>query len=1052
MNKVFSKLLWGILTGVFAFLLIAVIVGTYIAMTFGSAAINMFFNTSNVERVDDPDAEPSVFFTSDYDEVNAETLLEEDRKIIEEVEGEGATLLWNKQGALPLSGGENVSLLSHSSVDLVETGSGSGWIDSVSKTTNTSHAATLKDAMTDRGFSVNQTLWNFYASGAGSRYTRTDPRSSCTEGQKWTVNEVPWSVYTDAVKNSFASYGDVAIVVLSRSGGEYSDLHYSSTEDPDGNYLNLTDEEKELLTNVQTYKNNNTFKKVVLLINTANALQFADINQYYDAIDACLWIGQVGTFGANAVADILAGNINPSGHLPDTFAYDNESAPATENDGSYMYAGDCSGLNEQGNGIYRQRMYMVYQEGIYVGYKYYETRYEDYVLNNGRNAASSAGAKMGSTWNYANEVAVPFGYGGSYTTFAYDDFKVKEEKDSYTVTVKVSNTGSVPGKDVVQVYLQKPYTDYDQSNGIEKSSVELVGYAKTKLLETSGAESSETVTIEIPKESLKTYDANNAMTYILEKGTYYLTVASDSHTAINNILSKKGYTPEATKVMGATAEAGLGADFAYSFDIANNDFETYSTSTQTGYEITNQFDSGDWNKYENNGGTYVTYLSRSDWQGTYPSTPTLTMTDGLKADLAYDREPVENPEQEAPVYGQVRGEGGMASIEAGDAVAFQFIEAPLWPEKEKDNQTVYPYENEDGSIEQLQYSEYWERMWNKLLDQMTFEEQALMCANAYHQLNGASSIALDSSKQENGPVGFTKRSDFPVPNDVDEYHWVAYPCAPIVAATWNNELIERMGKHKGEDGMYLGYNGIYGPGVNMHRSPFGGRNFEYPSEDSFLAGTIEYYESKGIESKGVMAYAKHYALNDMETNRRHCGIWSNEQATREIYLYAFELTFAEGGASATMNSFTRVGARWCGASYAMMTTVLRDEWGFDGIVISDWDSGGSMSKVDGILAGTDSFDGNGNAHSYDKWKDSVAVQNALREATKHIIYNVVRTNVMNGTSVTTTYRSITPWWQTALYGIDIGVGVIFVGCATMLVLSFVLKRQTPDAGDGMMTY
>ena len=248
--------------------------------------------------------------------------------------------------------------------------------------------------------------------------------------------------------------------------------------------------------------------------------------------------------------------------------------------------------------------------------------------------------------------------------------------------------------------------------------------------------------------------------------------------------------------------------------------------------------------------------------------------------------------------------------------------------------------------------------------------------------------------------------------------------------------------------LWLGYNGIYGPGVNMHRSPFGGRNFEYPSEDPLLAGLIGYYESKGIEEMGSLAYAKHYALNDMETNRRHVGIWSHEQATREIYLRAFELTFADGGASATMNSFTRVGARWNGASKEMMTTVLRDEWGFEGIVISDWDSGGSMSKVDGVLAGTDSFDGNNTASVFDKWKNSTSVQWALRESTKRIVYNVVNTNLMNGTSVTTRYVKVTPWWETMFWAFTwVALGLTVV-CGAMLALSFTVfnfKKEPKEA-------
>ena len=1073
-KKIFNKLLWSILAGVFALLFVGVMIGTWAALNVGYAAINMAFGTSNIRTEIDPDAELSFFYKSDYYDVQgdkkvskatgkeftADELFDKDLAVIEEVESEGITLLWNKD-ALPLGGNEKVSCLSHSSVDLVETGSGSGWVDSVSiSAPNTSNSVDLKTALKEVGFDVNDTLWNFYKTGAGRSYTRVDPQSKCTEGQTWAVNEVPQSVYTKEVTDSYSTYGDVAFVVLSRSGGEYSDLHYSSTENKkgnsNGNYLALTTQEKALLDSVKSNYGTN-FKKTVLLLNTANPLQFADLEPYYDCLDACLWIGQVGTAGARAVAKVLAGK-SPSGRLPDTYAYDNESAPATENDGSYQYSGDCSGLNESGNGIYRQRMYMVYQEGIYVGYKYYETRYEDTVLGAG-DASSEKGAKHSDGgWDYESEVAFPFGYGLSYTKFEYSGFKVTHSGSEYKVSVNVKNTGAKEGKETVQVYLQKPYTDFDKQQGVEKAAVELAGYAKTATL-APGA--SETVEIVVPEEYFKTYDANRNETYILEKGTYYLTVGTNAHVAANNILAKKGKSVKAAEVFGGELDAVMGDKFVEEIEIKKDDLTKYKYSSQTGYEIKNRFDSGDWNKYEHNGGTSVTYLSRSDWSGTYPSAPQLSMNPDLKADLAYDRDPVETEGAKMPTYGEVKGDNGAADTKLGDLVIFQFIDAPLYPEKVDTSDT---YEL-NGKV--VTYAEYWNYMWDTLLNQMTFEEQALICSNAYHRLNGAVSVGMPETKQENGPVGITKRAEaiFSVPNQrstktdsdisnmtdyqkamlIDEYKWVAYPCAPIVAATFNNELVEKMGRHKSEDMLYLGYNGIYGPGVNMHRSPFGGRNFEYPSEDSVLAGVIEYYESKGIESKGCLAYAKHYALNDMETNRRHCGIWSNEQATREIYLRAFELTFAEGGAHATMNSFTRVGARWCGASYAMMTEVLRNEWGFEGVVISDWDSGGSMSKVDGILGGTDSFDGNGTKNSFDKWKNSPAVAAALREATRRIIYNVVHTNAMNGTTISMRTVRVTPFWQKWLYAIDAIIGVLFVGCAVMCALSWVFAVKAKKA-------
>lgn len=1084
MKKLFSNKLWGILTGVFALLLAVVLVGTYICNNMAFSAINMMFGTSTQERVDDPDSPAVDFYKTSYDfERNGESLYREDAAMIEEAEGAGAVLLWNKQEALPLNGTEKVSCFGHSSVELVECGSGSGYVRTYDYKTDKDVTTTLKDALESRGFSVNETLWNLYATGAASSYKMTSPQANCTPWQQWRINEAPWSVVNSA-SGSFAAYGDAAIIVLSRSGGEYSDLHYnySSATDTVGNndkgtmentsaeggYLGLSDQEEELLDNV-TRLRGKTFGKVLLLLNTGNPLQMQDLEKYYGGIDACMWIGQPGSTGINAVADLLKGEdmngdpLVPSGRLTDTWVYDNNSAPATVNDGNYTYgnANLLTGGN-LGTTSYVNK-YMVYQEGIYVGYRYYETRYADCVTGDG-NADSEKGAKHSQGgWSYAGEVAFPFGYGLSYTTFEYSDFSVEKEGDEYIVNVKVTNKGDTyTAREVVQIYLQKPYSrdGYDKEHQIEKSAVELVGYAKTQPLKPGG---DETVTIRVPEEYFKTYDANGEGTYILEKGDYYLTVASDAHAAVNNILSSLpgNYEPEEQSVLGGGKNtADVKGAVAEKITVSANDFTTYSVSAQTGNPIYNQLDSGDINKYENRGSNSVVWLSRDDWDKTYPeSAAQLSLNSPMVNDLRFDNVP-DGSAYEMPDYQIVAGteqdDNGvyLADIEKGDVVAYQFMDAPLYPEREKDNPEI---------IDGKPYSEYWEDMWEQLLDEMSFEEQANMVVNAFHWVHGANSIALPESRQENGPVGITKREEvfFSLPNDDTikgengtGWTWVAYPCAGILASSFDNDIAERVGQHKSEDMLYLGYNGIYGPGVNIHRSPFGGRAFEYPSEDPFLAGMIEAYEVRGIESKGCMAYAKHFALNDMETNRVNCGIWSNEQASREIYLRAFEIVFTEGGASATMNAYTRIGTRWNGGCYAMMTSILRDEWGYDGLVISDWVTAGSaMSYVDGVLAGTDTFDGNGTASELIKYKDNAAIAQAVRTSAKRIIYNIVRTNAMNGTSVKTKYVSVTPWWQTALYAIDWTVGVLFVGCAGMLAASIVLwsrgrKKAAEEPSDG----
>lgn len=1051
--------LWCILTVVMAIFFLVSTIGGYLCINKFSAAINSKFGTSDFETIHDENAQPVTLFSSSYDDVNGTTIYEEDCKVIEEAESEGAVLLWNKEESLPLEKNSKLSLFGRGTREFVLSGSGSGYVNSTNQK-GESATVDLKTALESRSFSVNSQLWNALSSNSNKP---TRPNTACTEWQQWYVNEFNWSTYS-AVSSSFASFNDAAIVTITRTGGEYSDLHYNysgvrtmgkiESAPEEGGYLGLTDEEEAIFQNLR----NANFQKVIVLLNTGNPLQMADLDKYYDMIDACMWIGQVGSTGANAVADLLVGNVSPSGRLVDTYAYDLNSAPSTVNDGSYVYE-NASLVNSLVSASKcaenRYNTYMVYQEGIYIGYKYYETRYYDSIVNEAYHATSEKGAKHSTgEWNYDSEVAFPFGYGLSYTEFEYSNFNVKSVGDTYEVSVTVKNTGSVAGKEVVQVYLQKPYTQYDIDNKIEKSAIELVGFEKTSKLEPGR---SETVTVTVKKKDFKTYDANNLMTYIIEKGDYYLTVGTDSHVAVNNVLlAQKSNASVSQTVMGGNVKAdSLGKNFVEKISL-NEDFKTYSKSTQTGTEITNRLDRGDINKYDGRGTNEVVYLSRSDWDATYPTeAPKLalnaTMVEDLKDAstslnemLALLRSGEENnyyptcDVTELPQYGVlVSGETdskNIPNVEGGDLSAFMFMEAPYDPVREDDGSVI------DGKT----YVEYWTDMWNQLLDQMTLEEQAFICANAYHQLGGAPNIALPSSKQENGPVGITKRGDFGLPNDgIDDWSWVAYPCNPVLASTFNKDLIERVGQHMSEDMLYLGYNGIYGPGANMHRTPFGGRNFEYPSEDSYLAGEVSYAISKGIESKGCMAYVKHFAINDTETNRRHVQIWSNEQATREIYLRPFERAFNEGGASATMNSFTRVGTRWNGSCYEMMTEILRNEWGWDGINISDWQQAtpGPMNYLDGILAGTDSFDGNGSASSLTVYKDYPAVANAIRTSAKRIVYNVVRTNAMNGSSISSKTVPCTPWWHMAIYALAISFGALTVLTGGMLTVSIVTKRK-----------
>ena len=989
--------LFSVLSVLFAVLFAAACIGTQLAFA-SSQAVNIALQTSTFATKNTDDE--AVYFESDFDSV--EELEVHDKEIAEQLTGEGAVLLKN-DGALPLAAGSKVSTLSHSSVDIVTCGTGSADID-------TSNAPTLKEALEEVGLEVNPVLWDFYTTGAGKDYVRSPGKGvSLGDRAAWHINEVPVSAYgtnvsasdvaaglegiTD-VRSSFAQYGDAAIVTISRVAGEGSDLEYGDYTDGT-NVLALTQEEQDMLKMA-----NEEFDKVIVLINSTNALECGFLNDPAYGVDAALWIGYTGTWGLNAVADILVGNVNPSGKLVDTYCYDNTTVPGLvgyyaqaysnfdEADTETWYSVANGGLD--GNGYY-----IAYQEGIYVGYRYYETRYEDVVMGQG-NAGS---------YDYNSVVAYPFGYGLSYTTFDWSGFSTTYDaaSDSFQVSVTVTNTGSVAGKEVVQVYFQSPYTDYDKANGIEKASVELCGFDKTETLE-PGA--SETVTITVPRSELTCYDATTAKTYILDAGDYYLTAAHDAHDAVNNVLAAKGYTVE--NGMTAAGDAAM----TYKYTNAALDAETYSVSAATGAEITNQFDNASLEYYGVE--DTMTTLSRSDWQGTWPQTFELAANDAILADLnlyqTYDG--VDGSTTEMPTMG---ADNGMTlGMMVGKA-----------------------YDDPD---------------WDLLLDQVTFEEMAELIGKGYHNTARMLSVSKPATVDDNGPQGFTQTL-----TGISTCH-CAYSDENIMAATFNVELMEEVGRCIGNDMLDLGASGLYGPAMNIHRTAYSGRNFEYYSEDPFLSGKIAASEIQGIQSKGVYVYIKHFALNDTESHCRCISTWADEQTIREIYLEPFRIAVTEGGAKNVMNSFARFGATWSGAHKGLMTNVLRGEWGMTGFALTDF-SGNSqfaaygimMKSFDvawGLMAGTDSWDS-----SAEQWTDDLInlyqgdpdLTQAMRQATHRILYTVANSNAMNGFTAETEIVSVTPWWQIALIVLDVVLGIVTVLCIVKLVLAIRRKKANTAA-------
>ena len=992
------KMLWSICTVVFTLLFAVTMIGGPIANNYASI-INMVLKTETTKTIGDAG---ETYFEADY--ASAAEQEKAAQEICETAEANGATLLLNRKNALPLAQGAKVSLFGTGSADFVYGGTGSGSVDS-------SKALNLKDALEADGFSVNPTVWNFYTTGAGKGYRRQLAPGSLNnyifDNSGYLINEVPQSVFTDTEWASVADYGDAAIMVVSRVCGEGSDLPWFGTGDGDGNILSLSQEERDILKKLADLKAAGQVKSIIVLLNASNPMELDFLEPSLCGVDygvdACLWVGEVGQNGIEAIGDILNGTVNPSGKLVDTYCYDNLTSPAMQN----TYITSYTNAAEQGLAFKStcNEYYEVYQEGIYVGYRYYETRYEDTVLGN---------ANVGK-YDYASTVAYPFGYGLSYTTFEYSGLTMKEDGDNFVFTVSVSNTGSVDGREAVQIYMQSPYTDYDRENGIEKAAVELVGFEKAAV----PAGQTVSVDVTVPKSELRAYDANGAKTYIVDAGNYYFATGNGSHEALNNVLAAKAELEDtANGTVDLSKMVGTGdASLAVQYQQASLDATTYA-KTADGTEITNQLDHADLNKFDDDTSNDVVYVSRSNWKNTMPEaaiTATayqaavqIAANDAIVAGLAIQDQP--ESVGEMPTMGK-----------EGTLTLSQFVGIPM-----------------DGSIT-VNGQEY---TWDDLLDQLTFSDMTKLVGLAYHSTASASNVGKPATKDENGPLGLTA-------NLTGGGSSTGYTSADILAATFDREIAEAVGRSLGNDCLMAtgkAYSGLYGPGVNIHRTPYGGRNFEYYSEDPFISGQICAAQVGGIQSKGVYVYMKHFALNDQDTGRDGLCVWTNEQAAREIYLQAFEYPIEQANALCVMTSFNRLGTTWAGGDYNLLTNILRNEFGMKGIILTDFsNSNNYMDVVQGVVAGGNAWD----ANDANKWpaklkeyKDNATVCNAMRDASKHILYTVANSNAMNGVSENVQIVEVRAWWQTAILVLDVVFGVLAVGSAVMLVRDIRRKKES----------
>lgn len=870
---------------------------------------------------------------------------------------EGFVLLKNENATLPLNKGARISVFSKNSVNLSYGGSGSGGFD-------TSNNKNLYESLNDAGFVINPTLKNFYESSQ-SGPVRTANSSDLDNGdnQKIATAETPQSKYTDAVKNSYVDYSDAALVVITRIGGEGFDLpRYQGDSEgavsPDSHYLELDQNEIDLLTAVT----DGTFKRVVVVFNTPSSFEATFLKDsayaaFADKIDAAVWIGFTGSNGITALGEILNGDVNPSGRLVDTWAADFTKNPSFVNFGTGCLPDTT---DKYDGGMY----YSVdYEEGIYVGYRYYETR----------------GETDGEDWYNAN-VVYPFGYGLSYTTFDWTVGNASASEielgTTITVPVTVKNTGSVAGKEVVQLYASAPYT----LGGIEKAHKVLVGFAKTKLLQPG---ESETVTVGFDPYSAASYDYRDANSngfsgYELEAGEYTLYVSRNAHESEKAIALK------------LAADVQIATDPTTDSEVVNR------------YTDSENFLDSDWQ--------LDTMLSRADWEGTWPTPQTAQQHAGT------DR-----------LYEEIRSE------EHNNPTDFDSEEYPWFGEEPTLTlRDLLPSAEAEGYEPVVSYDD---ERWEELMMGCDEEEMiALINNGAYHTL-AMESVGLPATIHGDGPSGFTCFMSKEQVNGTCQY-----VSEPVMASTWNINLMNELGEAIGEEGT-IGdkatgqpYSSIYAPGVNIHRSPFGGRCSEYFSEDPFISGMMGAAEVQGIQSRGVLPTVKHFVANEQETHRSIGGdlSWLSEQALREIYLKPFEYTVKLGETRGIMTSFNRIGTRWTGGDYRLLTEILRNEWGFNGLVICDFNTipqymiprvmfyaGGSLdlaTQQSAMWTDCDTSDAG----------DAIV----LMRAVKDVMYALVNSNAMNAEVIG--YNP--PIWQEYLHWINIGA---FTLVGVWLVLAIV---------------
>jgi len=861
---------------------------------------------------------------------------EEAAEVAEEIMEDGIVLLKN-ESLLPLNETKKLNIFGWESINPAYGGAGSGGINDLYD------IVSLNQGLENAGFSINQKLVDFY-----NNYGADDPEMSIQK-QSWTLPEPPVDTYSDELIKSAKEYSDVAVVVLSRKAGEgHNDIPmdvrkaaYDNNSDeyddfPEGeHYLQLSQTERDMVDMVCS-----NFDNVIVIYNGANQFELGFADEY-PQIKSVVWCPGTGNVGFNALGKVFSGEVNPSGKTPDTFIYDMTTAPWWNNAEKTEYTNladmAVEGMNAGTAQVYAPA-FTNYVEGIYVGYKYYETAAQEGAID------------------YDKTVQYPFGYGLSYTEFEQKMGELEEKDGQISVDVEVTNSGDVAGKDVVEVYYKPPYTN----GGIEKSSANLIEFAKTDLLQPG---ESQTVTVTFSIEDMASYDENNAKAYVLEKGDYVISINSDSHT----VLDQKTYTAD-TDVVYEEENKRVSDDTA-----ATNVFEDAK---------------GD-----------VTYLSRADHFANY-------------------KEATAEP----------------ASAELGEPYASEYhLNSNFDKTTYLNDEDVMPTTGADNglTLEDMRDADYDDPRWEKLLDQLSVDEMANMIAMAGYQTAAMDSVGKVATLDFDGPAAIN--------NNFTGVGSIGFPIEVVVASTWNKELAQAWGECMGKISQEMGAEGWYAPGMNTHRTAFGARNYEYFSEDGILSGNMGAKAVEGARKYGVYSYIKHFAM--YEGNAKMVSVWSNEQAIREIYLKPFEISVKQGGANAVMVSWSFLGDKWTGECSNLMNTVLRDEWGFRGMALTDFfrNNGHGFMNADAALAnGVDvmlsTFNGEENNVANPEHPTSVL---QMRNACKNVMYTVVSSWAYDGEHEETGMEN----WKKAGIGIDTVIALFMAGMEVLVIRGYKKRKN-----------